>query len=230
MKAASASDRAKRGPEQAVRRLSECPPLHGAPDRRADDVLYRSPMLTSRVMELDVRQWLAQHGFGQYAEAFESQQIDAEALAGLTDDHLKELGIPLGPRIKLLAAIEKLSDRPANVSAPERRQLTVMFVDLVGSTALSTRLDPEDLREVMRQYLDAVAMEIARYEGYIARYQGDGVMAYFGYPKAHEDDAERAVHAALAIVRAVGTLRPEGGAPLSARVGIATGLVIVGDL
>jgi class 3 adenylate cyclase/tetratricopeptide (TPR) repeat protein len=181
-------------------------------------------------MELDVRTWLEQNGFGQYADAFEAQQIDAEALPGVTDEHLKELGIPLGPRIKLLAAIEKLSNRPTGLSAPERRQLTVMFVDLVGSTALAARLDPEELREVMRQYLDAVALEVARYEGYIARYQGDGVMVYFGYPKAHEDDAERAVHAALAIVRAVASLRAQGGAALSSRVGIATGLVIVGDL
>lgn len=182
-------------------------------------------------MALDVREWLAAGGFGQFAELFEAHQIDSEALVALTDEHLREMGIPLGPRIKLLAAIARLAVRPAEgAAAPERRQLTVMFVDLVGSTALSTRLDPEDLREVMREYLDAVALEIARYEGYIARYQGDGVMVYFGYPRAHEDDAERALRAALGIVRAVGGLRPGGAAPLAVRIGIATGLVVVGDL
>src|SRR5438132_4751421 len=115
-------------------------------------------------MKLDVRKWLEAGGFGEFADRFESNQIDGDALAALTDGHLREMGIPLGPRIKLLAAIAQLSARsPESASAAERRRLTVMFVDLVGSTALSTRLDPEDLRKVMRAYLDVIAGEVARY-------------------------------------------------------------------
>src|SRR5687767_4358392 len=115
-------------------------------------------------------------------------------------------------------------------SSAERRQLTVMFVDLVGSTALSTRLDPEDMREVIRAYQDAVAGEVARFEGHVAKFMGDGVLAYFGFPQAHEDDAEHAVWAGLDILGSVGRLRSPEGKPLAARVGIATGLVVVGDL
>ena len=105
-----------------------------------------------------------------------------------------------------------------------------MFVDLVGSTALSTRLDPEDMREVLRAYQNAVTGEIARFDGHVAKLMGDGVLAYFGWPRAHEDDAERAVRAGLAIATAVGRLSTPAGEPLAARVGIATGLVVVGDL
>ena len=112
----------------------------------------------------------------------------------------------------------------------ERRQLTVMFVDLVGSTALSARLDPEEMREVLRAYQNTVTGEIARFDGHVAKLMGDGVLAYFGWPRAHEDDAERAVRAGLAIVEAVGRLSTPAGEPLAARVGIATGLVVVGDL
>jgi class 3 adenylate cyclase len=112
----------------------------------------------------------------------------------------------------------------------ERRQLTVMFVDLVGSTALSHQLDPEDVRDVIRAYQNTVAEEITRFEAHVAKYMGDGMLAYFGYPKAHEDEAERAVRAGLALVEAVQELCTPAGAPLAARVGIATGLVVVGDL
>jgi class 3 adenylate cyclase len=111
----------------------------------------------------------------------------------------------------------------------ERRQLTVMFCDLVGSTALSARLDPEDLRAVIRRYHYAVADTVARFAGFVAKYMGDGVLVYFGYPQAHEDDAERAVRAGLDVIQAVGRLDVEAAA-LHARVGIATGLVVVGDL
>ena len=179
-------------------------------------------------MQIDVRSWLEAEGFGRFAELFESRQIDGDALSLLTDAHLKELGIALGPRVKLLAAITRLA-AGATASA-ERRRLTVMFVDLVGSTALSSCLDPEELRDVIRNYQQAITAEVARYEAYVARYLGDGALVYFGYPKAHEDDAERAVRAALAILSAVAAQSSPSGEPLAAHIGIATGLVVVGDL
>ena len=168
-------------------------------------------------------------------------------LPRLTADDLSELGVAsLGHRRKLLDAIAALRAEaapPARSAArrhaarpphrhrrAERRQLTVMFVDLVGSTALSARLDPEEMREVLRAYQNAVAGEIARVDGHVAKLMGDGVLAYFGWPRAHEDEAERAVRAGLAIVEAVGRLATPAGEPLAARVGIATGLVVVGDL
>ncbi len=199
----------------------------------------------------DVGSWLRQLGLARYENVFSEQQIDREVLPQLTDADLKELGIPLGPRKKLLKAITDLqssspepglrdagTDRPASsiiesVEA-ERRQLTVMFCDLAGSTELSQRLDPEDLRDVNIAYQDACKAAIERYEGYVARYMGDGVLAYFGYPKAHEDDAERAVHAALAVIEAVvgvnQSIGRDGDVELGVRVGIATGVVVVGDL
>ena len=118
----------------------------------------------------------------------------------------------------------------AAASGAERRQLTVMFVDLVGSTALSAQLDPEDMREVIGAYHRWVAQEVARFDGHVAKYMGDGVLIYFGYPRAHEDDAERAVRAGLAIVETVGQLTSPPGLRLQVRVGVATGLVVVGDL
>src|SRR5262249_43811683 len=144
-------------------------------------------------------------------------------------------------RRKLLNAIAELkgastraSVSPSPASAgqrdPERRQLTVMFVDLVGSTALSAKLDPEDMRGVIRLYQNTVAGEIARFEGHIAKFMGDGVLAYFGWPRAHEDEAERATRAGLAMTEAVSRLKAPGGEPLQTRIGIATGLVVVGDL
>src|SRR6201987_2495655 len=144
----------------------------------------------------------------------------------------------VGHRRRLLDAIAGLGatvpttgapapDAPTQVDA-ERRQLTVMFCDVVGSTALSTRYDPEDLRELIGGYRRAVAETVDRFDGFVAKYMGDGVLIYFGYPQAHEDDAERAVRAALELVAAVGAL--EAHAPLQTRVGIATGLVVVGDL
>jgi class 3 adenylate cyclase/predicted ATPase len=180
-------------------------------------------------MQRDVRAWLEAGGFGQFADLFESRQIDGDALPLLTDAHLKELGIPLGPRVKLLAALARLAQE-AEPSAAERRRLTVMFVDLVGSTALAARLDPEDLRQVLRSYQQAIELEVTRYDAHVAQYLGDGVLVYFGYPRAHEDDAERAVRAGLGIVRAIAALRSPIEVPLAARVGIATGLVVVGDL
>jgi class 3 adenylate cyclase/predicted ATPase len=182
-------------------------------------------------MRIDVRNWLETRGFGQFADLFESRQIDSDALPLLTDAHLNEMGVPVGPRVKLLAAIAELFGMPAvEFAGAERRRMTVVFVDLVGSTALSSRLDPEDLRDLIRSYQSAVAAEVSRYDGNVARYLGDGVLVYFGYPRAHEDDAERAVRAALSIVRVIAALRSPSGQPLAAHIGIATGLVVVGDL
>jgi class 3 adenylate cyclase len=163
-------------------------------------------------------------------------------LPDLTDQHLKDLGVSLGHRLKMLRAIRDLSNVSAAVTAPsalvdieptrrddaERRQLTVMFTDLVGSTALSTTLDPEDLRSVIGAYHKCVAETVARFDGFVARYMGDGVLIYFGYPHAHEDDAERAVRAGLATIEAIGNLGIQE--PLRVRIGVATGLVVVGDL
>jgi class 3 adenylate cyclase/predicted ATPase len=188
---------------------------------------------------VDVTAWLRDLGFGRYGQAFRDNEIDSEVLSELTESDLEKIGIPLGHRKKLLRAIAGLSaagpDRAADQAVPrasgaERRQLTVLFCDLVGSTALSGSLDPEDMSALIRSYQHAVTAEVARLEGHVAKYMGDGVLAYFGYPRAHEDEAERAVRAGLAITAAVAQLGPAGGAPLAARVGIATGLVVVGEL
>ena len=176
----------------------------------------------------NIRNWLTDLGLGEYAEAFEAEQVDMEALAELEESDLKNLGIPLGPRKKMLKALRAEEPAPATARREaERRQITVMFCDLVGSTALSEKLDPEDLREVMAAYQKAAGAVIERYDGHVAQYLGDGLMTYFGWPQAHEDDAERAVRAGLEIVEAVKTVtEPE---PLQVRVGIATGPVVVGE-
>ncbi len=191
-------------------------------------------------MSRDIGEWLEGLGLGDYADAFAENKIDGEVLATLSNDDLKDIGVgTVGDRRRILNAIANLDappdDHADEASKPrgaeaERRQLTVMFVDLVGSTALSAALDPEDLREVMRRYQDAVAGAVTRYGGHVAKYLGDGVLAYFGWPQAHEDQAERAVRAGLHSVAAVGELSVEGGAELQARAGIATGQVVVGDL
>ena len=188
-----------------------------------------------------VAQWLEQLGMSEYASRFAENDIDTSVLRDLTDQDLKELGVSLGHRRKLLRAIAELDGtqtaaplRPSTEPKPqdfaERRQLTVMFVDLVGSTALSARLDPEDMREIVGAYHRSCAEQITKAGGFVAKYMGDGVLAYFGYPQAHEHDAERAVLAGLALVEAVPKLKTAAGAPLQVRVGIATGLVVVGDL
>jgi class 3 adenylate cyclase/predicted ATPase len=197
---------------------------------------------------VDIPAWLEDLGLGQHARAFRDNDIDAALLPTLTADDLRELGITsLGHRKRLLAAIAALNGRadarplaaplaalaPRSGSAPlqaERRQLTVMFVDVVGSTTLAAELDPEDMAEVIRAFQDACAGVITRFEGLVAQYAGDSVLAYFGYPRAHEDDAERAVRAGLDLIDAVGRLTPRAGGALQVRVGIATGLVVVGDL
>jgi class 3 adenylate cyclase len=200
---------------------------------------------------MDIAAWLHSLGLERYEPAFRENEIDWSALPKLTDGDLRDLGVVLGGhRRRLLDAIAALDasgslpgDRTAAfpaatpIKAPrvvageaERRQVTVMFADLVGSTALSARLDPEDMREILGAYHRSVAAAVARFEGHIAKFMGDGVLIYFGWPQAHEDEAERSVRAGLALVEAVE--KPEIGVagPLSARVGIATGLVVVGDL
>jgi class 3 adenylate cyclase/predicted ATPase/energy-coupling factor transporter ATP-binding protein EcfA2 len=203
---------------------------------------------------MDIAEWLRDLGLGQYESAFRENAIDSTVLPSLTAEDLKDLGVSLvGHRRRLLDAIAALRAEPAlavtvaplsgrpipnpplstgveKVGAEaERRQLTVMFCDLVGSTALSTRLDPEDLREVIGAYHRAVAQIIAEFDGFVSRYMGDGVLVYFGYPQAHEDDAERAVRAGLVAIEAVRRLDVRS-VKLQTRVGIATGLVVVGDL
>ena len=195
---------------------------------------------------MDVVVWLRSLGLGKYEAAFRQNEIDETVLPGLTAEDLKELGVAaLGHRRKLLDAIAALRNEAgvtafsaaagATSVAPslspedraERRQVTVMFSDLVGST-LSARMDPEDLREVISAYQKCVAETVGHFGGFVAKFMGDGVLVYFGYPQAHEHDAEQAVRAGLELVAAVGGLKTH--APLQTRVGIATGLVVVGDL
>ena len=192
-------------------------------------------------MTRELRSWLEDLGLGKCFETFVANDVDFDLLPELDDGDLERLGISLGHRKRLLRAIAELKAAPtddasptpepakAPSSGPERRQLTVMFVDLVGSTSLSGRLDPEEMGELLRGYQNTVAGEIASFEGHVAKFMGDGVLAYFGWPRAHEDEAERSVRAGLAISRAVAALSG-GGAPLACRIGIATGLVVVGDL
>src|SRR5712672_3470836 len=191
---------------------------------------------------MDVAAWLRGLGLEQYAPAFRDNDVDGDVLPELTSDDLISIGVTsVGHRRKLLTAIASLGALPPAttvMAAPrdavtpagaERRQLTVMFCDLVGSTALSARLDPEDLREVIAAYHRTVANIVRNFDGFVAKYMGDGVLVYFGYPRAHEDGAERAVGAGLSSIDAVGRLDVKS-AKLQARVGIATGLVVVGDL
>jgi class 3 adenylate cyclase/tetratricopeptide (TPR) repeat protein len=187
-----------------------------------------------------VAKWLASIGLSEYAERFVENAIDLSVLSDLTEQDLKDLGVLLGHRRKMLRAIAELrgdvppaaqiGSKPAPREGAERRQLTVMFCDLVGSSALSARLDPEDLRTVIGAYHACIAEVITKNEGVIARYMGDGVLAYFGFPRAHEDDAEQAIRAGLALVDAVANLKTDLGTLLQVRVGIATGMVVVGDL
>jgi class 3 adenylate cyclase/predicted ATPase len=182
-----------------------------------------------------IADWLDTLGLGQYAQRFAENDIDPTVLRDVTDSDLEKIGVSLGHRKKMLRAIAELDEAgrrpaPAPRTAAERRHLTLMFVDLVGSTALSTRLDPEDLQEIMGAYHRCCAEQIEKSGGFVARYIGDGVLAYFGYPRADEDDAERAVCAGLALVAAVAGLDVGLEARLRTRIGIATGLVIVGDL
>ena len=190
-----------------------------------------------------IADWLQKLDLGQYAQRFAENDINFAILPDLTDQDFKEIGVTsLGHRRQLLRAITELKGGETGTPKPateyiapvtphdtaERRQVTVMFSDLVGSTALSARMDPEDLREVISAYQKCVAETVRRFGGFVAKFMGDGVLVYFGYPQAHEDDAERGVRAGLELVAAVGALKTH--APLQTRVGIATGLVVVGDL
>ncbi|WP_375778600.1 AAA family ATPase [Bradyrhizobium sp. ma5] len=189
---------------------------------------------------MDLRTLLRSQSLERFEAAFRDNGIDESVLPHLTQDHLRELGLPLGARIKLLAAISALPKESESHTAAamavdgsptdsgERRQITVLFSDLVGSTALSTRMDPEDLRNLITAYQKCVAEAVQRFGGFVAKYMGDGVLVYFGYPEAHEDDAERAVQSGLELVSEVAKLKTD--TRLQTRVGIATGLVVVGDL
>jgi class 3 adenylate cyclase/predicted ATPase len=190
---------------------------------------------------MDIGVWLRSLGLSQYEAIFRENAIDADVLTDLTEDHLREIGLPLGARLKILKAISALALRPESIEPTpavvpasqaadiaERRQVTVMFSDLVGSTVLSARMDPEDLREVIAAYHKCVADIVRRFDGFVAQYLGDGVLVYFGYPQAHEDDAERAVQASLELIAAVTVLKTRS--TLQTRVAIATGLVVVGDI
>ena len=183
---------------------------------------------------MDVGSWLRSLGLGQYEATFRDNEIDGAVLPKLTVDDLKDLGVAIvGHRRKMISAIEALNTpfaAPVAADAAERRHLTVMFCDLVGSTALSARLDPEDMGQVIHTYQDACSGVLARYDGFVAKFFGDGILATFGFPRAHEDDAARAVHAALDITDAVGRLQTRAGEKLAVRIGIATGLVVAGDI
>jgi class 3 adenylate cyclase len=187
---------------------------------------------------VDIAGWLRGLGLEQYERAFHENDIDADVLRNLTAEDLREIGVTsVGHRRRLLDAIKALPHDTATATlaardipaGAERRQLTVMFCDLAGSMALSARLDLEDMRELLAKYHAAVAEVVAGFDGYVAKYMGDGVLAYFGYPQAHEDDAERAVRVGLALVDRIARL-PSGAGALASRIGIATGLVVVGDL
>ena len=190
---------------------------------------------------MDLESWLRSLGLERYEPIFRENAIDADLLHDLTEDHLREMGLPLGVRLKLRKAISALVPGaepigPALAAAPsgppaddaERRQVTVMFSDLVGSTDLAVSMDPEDLRAIISAYQKCVAETVQRFGGFVARYMGDGVLVHFGYPQAHEDDAERAVRAGLELIKAVSALK--SSAFLRTRIGIATGQVVIGDL
>ena len=188
----------------------------------------------------EILDWLEKLGMSEYSQHFVENGIDFSVLPHLTDQDLKDIGVLLGHRRKMLAAITAMTGTAAAAPAPapatepkphdtaERRQVTVLFSDLVGSTALSARMDPEDLREVISAYQKCVAETVQRFGGFVAKYMGDGVLIYFGYPQAHEDDAERAVRAGLELIVAVTALKSR--VPLQTRVGVASGMVVVGDL
>ena len=179
---------------------------------------------------IDFGGWLRSLGLEQYEAAFRDNGIDASVLPSLTVEDLRDLGVLVGHRRKLLDAIAALRGEPGAeaAAAAERRQVTVMFADFVGTAQLSAAMDPEDLREVMSAYQQCAGATVHRFDGFVAKFLGDGVLAYFGYPQAHEDDAERAVRAGLELVEAVAALKAR--AVLQTRVGIATGVVVVGDL
>src|SRR5438046_5090135 len=190
---------------------------------------------------MDVGTWARSLGLGRYETACVANAIDSDVLSELTEVDFEKMGIPLGDRKRLMRAISVLvagspravtrtdtGENAQNGQGAERRHLTVMICDLVGSTALTARLDPEDMGAVIDAYHAACARITLSYDGFLADFRGDGILAYFGYPRAHEDDAERTVRAGLDIIAAVARLETRAGEPLSVRIGIATGLVVVG--
>lgn len=182
-----------------------------------------------------VAEWLKSHGFERFTQIFEQNEVDLTTLRVLTEADFKELGIPFGPRKRILSllseerAVEKLSDLGGYVVAPigERRQLTVLFCDLVGFTKLAYKHDPEALQIIIRSYEQACAACVNRYEGYVFRMLGDGVVAFFGFPLAHESEAERAIRTALDIIEAMRRLHFPKAGRLQVRIGIASGVVVV---
>jgi class 3 adenylate cyclase len=191
---------------------------------------------------MDVRTWLSSLGLDQYEAVFRAHRIEPDVLPELTDQHLIDIGIPLGHRLRILRAVRQLTSDAsgtawpvAAVEAPaqdgaERRHMTVMFCDLLGLTTLTSQLDPEDMADLIRAFQGAVTAAVARFDGHVAKWVGDGATIYFGYPRAHEDDAERAARAGLALLKAVAVLRRERGAAIDMRIGVSTGLVVVGEL
>jgi class 3 adenylate cyclase len=193
---------------------------------------YETPGNSSETAMADLDAWLTTLGLERYAPAFAAAEVEFATLPHLTEEDLKEIGLPLGPRRRLLAAIAEgarpTPGPPVQETTPERRQITVMFVDLVGSTRLSVEVDPEDLADLLKRYKDLVAREIAAAGGRVAKYLGDGVLAYFGWPHAREDAAESSIRCGFEVIGQVGRLTAPDGQPLRSRVGIATGLVVVG--
>jgi hypothetical protein len=204
--------------------------------------LCLSPRLLDMVNQIDIRVWLANLGLEVYAENFQINAVDGSVLADLTESDLVELGVDkIGNRCKLMRAIELLNqstlpvatapeDEAYTLQTTERRQITIMFCDLVGSTALSHQFDPEIMSEILSDYQTACGSIILSFDGYVAQYLGDGIVAYFGYPQAQEDEAVQAVRAGLAIAAAIATLQTQAQTPLAVRVGIASGLVIPGKV
>src|SRR6516164_1637601 len=190
----------------------------------------------------DIELWLKRLGLEKYAEVLARHDVDLEVAPSLTEQDLEKLGLSLGHRRKFIAAAVELrrgGDRATNRSAQadspspdatriERRQVTAVFIDLVGSTALASQLDPEDMDRLLQEYRKVCAAVVSKYDGHVAQYQGDGIVAFFGFPAAQEHAAERAVRAGLEIVAAVGRLKRPDGEALQSRVGIATGLVAAG--
>src|SRR5450755_3218372 len=191
---------------------------------------------------MDVRTWLGSLGLDQYEAVFRQHRIEIDVFPELTDLHLKDMGVPLGHRLRMLRALRHLAGNTSGAAQPaapagvalqdgaERRHMTVMFCDLVGLSSLTAQLDPEDMADLILAFQGALAAAVARFDGHVARLVGDGAAIYFGYPRAHEDDAERATRAGVALIDAVAELRREHGTLLEVRIGVATGLVVVGEL
>ena len=170
---------------------------------------------------MDVRTWLSSLGLDQYETVFREHRIEPDVLPELTDQHLRDIGIPLGHRLRILRAVRQLTSDASGTARPvvafeapaqdgaERRHMTVMFCDLLGLTAMTSQLDPEDMADLIRAFQGVVATAVTRFDGHVARWVGDGATIYFGYPRAHEDDAQRAARAGLALLKAVAELRRE---------------------